>query len=113
MQSAGTAEAEQRIVPWIVSALHGNHAQRARHVFVGEADNAPRRFEPRAAEVPGQPVQHGLGPALVQRQVAPEQRVGGYAPEHDVGVGHRRALAAQAVTGRPRLRPGRLRPHDQ
>ena len=109
VQRSGAAEGHERELARVVSALDGDHAQRAGHVLVDDREDAlgrlarptgPSRRRPGAPpRARGLGVEHHLAADQARRKVA----------DDDVGVGHRRRLAAaRRRPAGPGLRAGRL-----
>ncbi len=155
VQGPGAAERHQREAARVDPALHGDRAQRAQHLRLGDPDDPLRAALGREVERGGEGGDRTLGgvavesqtvrqlgsvpscarlPAgfrlslvlelvsrqrvvrrrrLVEQRAARRWRVRGQAPEQQVGVGHRRMLAAAPVARRPRVGARGVRAHAQ
>ena len=93
----------------IVAALDRDRADRPHHVGRDHPEQALRGALQGEAEPLRERRQRGARRIGVERHPAAEQAARGKAPEHQIGVGHGRLLAAQAVAGRARQGAGALR----
>ena len=112
VQRPGAAEGDQRELARVVAALHGDDAQRARHVLVDDPQDAVGGLLQRQPHRVGD-LLHGAARRLdVERHLAADQ-VRREVAEDDVGVGDGRLLAALAVRGRAGLGARGLRADAQ
>ena len=108
---AGAPERHQREPARVDAALDRDHAQRPRHLAVGDADDALGGLGLAEPELLAEARDRGAGGIAVELDVAGEPRVRREVAEDEVRVGHRRLGAAPAVTGGPGLGARRARPH--
>ena len=110
MHRPGAAERDQREIAGIEPALDRYKAHRVRHIGIRHGNNRRRRdhdldlLRLRYIAFDGR-----IGTRSVYRERAAEQELRIQAPEHDVGIGDGRALAAMAVARGPRPRAGAVR----
>ena len=112
MQRRAAAESNQRAFGHIQSFFNGMNARCAGHVFVNDFYDclgASRR-------IGFQCITHGclndlLCRRRIKRYVPARESIGIQPAQHEVGIGHRRTLAAAAVACRPGFSAGALRPH--
>ncbi len=96
VEPAGAAEGHQRELPRVDAALHRHHAQRADHLGVGDLDDPLGGLLEAEAQLVAERGDGALGGLAVQ--LDPARDPAGEA-EQEVGVGHRRVLAAVPVRG--------------
>ena len=113
MQRARAAEGQEREVARVEAALDQHRAERAHHVVVGDLHDGECRLLGGAAERAGDACDRFLRRFHVEGHFAAEEVLGVDAAEQQVGVGHRRALAACAVAGGAGVRARALGPHAQ
>ena len=105
VQRPSSAECHERKVARIVAALHANHANRLLHLRFDHAQN-PRR---KSSTVPSAPFAPASSPRCARRRSCtppPRKLSASRRPEHKVGIGHRRPLAAPKTNRVPdRRRP--------
>ena len=99
---AGAAVGDEREVGRVAALLGRDGAQRAHRRRVREVVDAARRLERREAELRAERADGLLGQLARDGQRAGRERAGRDVAEHDVGVGHGRLGAAEAVAGRAR-----------
>ena len=99
VQRPGTAEGDQREVARIQPLLHRLGADGVRHVRVDDGEHAFRRFVLVDAERLGEVRERPVRTFRRERHLAAEEVVGIQTAEHEVGVRHRRRVAAPAVAG--------------
>ena len=110
MQRSGAAEPHQREVARIDALGHRIGVDRQRHVVVDDPEDAERGRLERQAERPGDVLaDRFVRQRRVDRQVAAEEMLGIHAPEHHLGVGDRRLVAALGIAGGAGHRAGRAR----
>ncbi len=95
-----------------MAALDRHHANGSLHIGVGDPQNPFRRSNPVGRDLGGHAVDCGFGASHVDAHFAAQELAGGDPPQHHVRIGDRGPIAF-AVTGRPRIRAGRLRTHPQ
>ena len=111
VERPGAAEGNQREVARIEALLHRLGADGVRHVGVDDGEHALGRLVLVDAESLGE-VRHRLVGALRRkRHLAAEEVVRIQAAEHEVGISHRRCVAASAIAGGAGLGARALRPH--
>ena len=99
MHGPGAAERHQREAPGVDPALHGDHAQRPDHLLVGDPHDALRRVDRVEVELVRERADGPLGRVDVELDPAGERRRRAEVAEREVGVGHRRLVAAAPVAG--------------
>ena len=114
MQGAGAAIGHQREVAGIETALGCDSFDRIGHRGRGDAQDSLGRRR----HIHTERVCHALGERAfcsldIEPHLAAEEPVGGKPAEHEVGIGHRRLLAAEAIAGGARRRARALRPNPQ
>ena len=116
MQRPGAAERHQRVVARIVAALHGDHADRARHVGGDDREDALRGLPWHAEAQPARPAARSpLGQILPDRH-APAQQMLGFSvcsttlASVTVGSSLPRAVADRAGIGAGAARPDLQQP---
>ena len=100
--AARAAERDEREVARIDALLDGDDANRAFHRRVHHRDDTLGRDTSACERATS-----GVGIEVTEPG---ERAVGGNAPQQEVGVGHRRVLAAAPVAGRPGSGTCALRP---
>ncbi len=113
MQATRAAERGQHEFARIDTALHRDHPQCLRHVFVGNRDHARRGLGFTDIHLLRQRSGHAPRRGHIQRHAAAQEGIRLQAPQHQVGVGHRGLVPAQPVTRRAGPGTGRLRPDLQ
>ena len=113
MQPARAAERDERELARVEPALDRDHPQRAAHLGVGDAHDAERGLERVEVELVAERLQRLLRALGRQRQLAAELGAVAEVAEQQVGVGHRRLLAALAVGGRAGVGARRARADAQ
>ena len=114
VQRPRAAEGHQRVAARIVALAHRDDPDGARACWSARRETMPaRRLDDRGAELGGEPRRSPARPARAERHAPVEELRGAQPPEHDVGVGHRRLVAAAPVAGRARLGARALRPDAQ
>ena len=101
MERPCAAERDQHEVARVEALLHGHEAERAHHLGVDDFDHCG------GIEL-AERTRRGIG---VQHDAA--RQLGGQAAEQEIRVGHRRALATEAVAGGAGSRACALRPDAQ
>src|SRR5690242_7989330 len=101
MPGPRAAEGEQRQAAWVLAALDGMHTRRARHPFIYQLMDAPRRAKRRHAERLSNPAgDRSFGSGTVEPQAAAEEELRIEIAEQQIGVGHGRLSPATAVAHR-------------
>ena len=95
---------DQSEIARVETFLHGQQPQRAEHVLVDDVENALGRLIEIEAERPRDLLNRLFGRFDVERHFAAEQ-AGRQAPEHHIGVGHGRLVAAFHVASGPGTAP--------
>ena len=100
MQRAGAAEGDQRVVARIDALLDGARADGVGHVGVDHGEHALGRLAVGRgrARAASSPITR-RGGDLVERHAAAQEVLAVEPAQHDIGVGHRRRVAAAAVGG--------------
>ena len=112
VQRARATERDQGVAARVAPAFDRYRANAGRDVLDRDAQNPLGRGGHVQVEPVGQLLHRGAGARGVERNGAPGQ--GGHdSSEHEVGVRHRRPVAAPVVTRRPGMRPGAVRPDLQ
>ena len=105
----GAPEGEDREALDVLAALDRVDARGARHALVGQLVDAPGRLHGAETERPPDPLGDRVPSGVpVEPHLAAEEEVGVEIPQHEVGVGHGRLRAAEAVRHRPGPRPRAL-----
>ena len=113
VQRTRAAIGDQREIAGVEAALGGDALHRVGHGGRGDAQDAVGGLRRAHAERLAHFGQRALGGLDVELHLAAEEAVGAEPAEHEVGVGHGRLLAAEAVAGRARLRARALRTDPQ
>ena len=111
VQRPGTAEGDQREVARVEPLLHRLGADGIRHVGIDDGEHPFGGLVPVDAERLCEAGERRIGPLGRERHLAAEEVVRVQPAEHEVGVGHRRRLAAPAVAGGAGLGARALRPY--
>src|SRR5690606_32615447 len=106
VQRTGAAEAAQGEIARIVALLDTDQAQRAVHVFVGQAHDAFSGLEQRHAHGVGNALHRGGRQVMAHLEVAAKLLHARQVAQHHVGVGYRGQLAATVVGGWAGYRTG-------
>ncbi len=102
----GAAEGEDREALDVLAALDRVDARGARHALVGELVDAPGRLHGAETERPPDPLGDRVPSGVpVEPHLAAEEEVGVEVAQHEVGVGHGRLRAAEAVATGPGRAP--------
>ena len=112
MQGTRAAERDQGVAARVAPAFDGHRADAGRDVLDRDAQNPLGSGGHVQVKPVGQFLHRGGGARRVERN-APAGQLRHDAPEHEVGVGHGRPVAASAVTRRPGMRAGAVRPDFQ
>ena len=99
MHRAGAAEGEQREVPRIVAALDCDHANRALHVGVDDANYAARRRGRICFHLAREPRHCVDGAIRVELHLAAEEVCRDQSARDQIGVGHGTQIAAAVTCG--------------
>ena len=96
-----------------IDAFFGNmHPGRHGHVLVDQIENAGDQRRRRHIKVVSQLLERRFGPRGLQPHLTAKKILRIEIAEQQIRIGHRGRAAAQAVTGRARIRPGTARgPH--
>ena len=104
------AEGEEDELAWVVSLLDGDHPRRVGHLVVGNGEDRGGRVLGTQSERLADGLHDaGADPFEVRRRQIAGERGGVDAPEHGVGVGYRRGIAAASVADGAGARAGALR----
>ena len=114
MQRPGAAKGDHREIPRIEPALDRHQPYAPGHALVDNGKNRLGRLLHAQRQPAAQFTHRTAGAFHIQRGVgAVHAALGVDAPEHDVGVGHRRLGSTTAVGHRSGGCPGTARPHQQ
>ena len=105
VERAAAAERHGREILRIVAALDRDQADGAGHARIGDADDRLGSIDVGQAERRADRARDRLarGVDIEPRELAADRPVGVDAAEHDIGVGHGRPVAAEAVADRARI----------
>ena len=99
-------------MPWVITLLHRNHAQRAEHIFVHNInDTARSRHQVNAERV--RDGLHRFFRALAVKLERSAQQIFGKIAQYHIGVGHGWRFPALAISNWPRNSASRLRANAQ
>ncbi len=114
VQRTGAAIGDQHEIAGIEAALGGDALDGIGHRGRGNAQDAVGGCTRAHAERLADPhFERALGGGGIELHLAAEEAIGAEPAEHQIGVGHRRLGAAEAVAGRARRRAGALRADAQ
>ena len=113
LQAGGATEGDERELARIHAAAHGDDLDPLGHVRVDDLGDALGGGEALGAKRARDTVHRHLCGASVEGDAAAEKIAGIEKAEDDVGVGHRRAVAAFAIAGRAGIGAGALGPDVQ
>ena len=106
VRGAGAAESEHRVTPGVASLLDDVDAGGGGHALADDRVDTPRRVDGGQPEWLGHAGQRGLRRGPVKTHASAQEEVGIEVAQQQVGVGDRRLLATETVTGGPGIGPG-------
>ena len=113
VQRSGSAVGHEVELPVVEPAVHGDQPHGAVHVLDGDRHDGLRGVLGRQPETVRDGVDGAAGPLGVEVHATTEEVAGVEPSHHDVGVGHRRRLAAEAVARRAGFGSGAVGPDLQ